>query len=407
MKNVIPILLICSFSICTFSQKTTKDYIEIESITKIEGLMYNMEKFLNSTHSDLLSSYYNDTLFFLRADLTTPETLRIYAFSVKTQIYSYQDFDATKLINNFDGTPYNIDYFAINDNYLVIPGYKGEINSKFLCVYKRIGKEFIYDFEVTVGNNKFSEGIEFLPNGKLLGLKNYIYYGEKPEESSALTILNLETKEIEKTINLEFLLPLYTLMTPYNILSVNDNSILFSQRGDYKISEYDFDLNLIGTIENKEIKWDRMPQSASDSVFNNIKQAVNRIPYISSNIDRYSCVHNIYSSNDKLFVFYSKKGDSQKFYYDIWKKQNGKWILLKKNISDNPKSIRKKKDQTLTMKNSIDNIYLIDDNKILRIGTLLPDLGKYPNRIYKSKLHEYIFNNEVPIVVEIINFKGL
>jgi len=408
MKNIIAILLLVfSISICTFSQKSTKDYIDIESTTTIEGLMHNLEKVLNSTHSFLISSYYNDSLFFLRADLTTPETIRMYAFSVKTKTYSYQDFDATKLINNFDGMAYNIDKFAINDKYLVIPGHKGVINGDFLCVYKRIGKEFIYDFEIPLGNNKFSEGIEFLPNGKLLGLKNYIYYGEKPEESSSLSILNLETKEIEKTISLEFLLPLYTLRTDYNMLSVNDNSILFSQRGDYKISEYDFDLNLIGTIENKEIKWDRMPQSASDSVFNNTKQPVERIPYISSNIDKYYCVHNIYSSNDKLFVFYSKKGNYEKIYYDIWKMENGNWTLLKKNISDNPKSIRKKNKQTITMKHSSDNIYLIDNNKILRIGACAPDLGKYPNRIYKSKLHEYIINNEIPFAVEIINFKGL
>lgn len=195
MKKIITILLALVFSICTFSQKSTKDYIDIESTTKIEGLMHNLEKILNSTHSFLLSSYYNDTLFFLRADFTTPETIRMYAFAVKTNTYSHQDFDATKLINNFDGIAYNIDKFAINDKYLVIPGHKGVINGDFLCVYKRIGKEFIYDFEIPLGNNKFSEGIEFLPNGKLLGLKNYVFYGEKPEESSSLTILNLETKK--------------------------------------------------------------------------------------------------------------------------------------------------------------------------------------------------------------------
>lgn len=407
MKNIIALLFGLSISICTFSQKSTKDYIDIESTTKIEGLMYNMEKVLNSSYSDLISCYHNDTLFFLRADLTTPETIRMYAFSVKTKTYSYQDFDATKLINNFDGIAYNIDKFAINDKYLVIPGHKGVINGDFLCVYKRIGKEFIYDFEIPLGNNnKFSEGIEFLPNGKLLGLKNYIYYGEKPEESSSFSILNLETKEIEKTISLEFLLPLYTLRTPYNILSVNDNSILFSQRGDYKISEYDFDLNLIGTIENKEIKWERMPQSISDSIHINNRYAVNRIHALSRIIDKYSCVHNIYSSNDKLFIFYSKKGNFQKHYYDTWKKENGKWTLLKRDISDNPKSLRKEKKQTITMINYGRDIYFVGD-KFLRIGIILPDLGTYPKLIYMKKVQNYILNNNIPYGVEVINFKGL
>lgn len=342
----------------------------------------------------------------MQADLTAPETLRMYAFSVKTQRYSYQDFDATKLINNFDGTPYNIDKFAINDKYLVIPANKGVINGAFLCIYKRVGKEFIYDFEILLGNRKFSEGIKFLPNGKLLGLRNYLSYGEKLEESSSLTILNLKTKEIEKTINLEFLLPLYTYRIDYNILSVNNNSILFSQRGDYKIAEYDFDLNLIGIIENKEIKWDRMPQSASDSVVNNTKHVVERFPYMDSNFDKYSCVHNIYSSNNKLFIFYNKKGNYEKIYYDIWGKTNGLWTLLKKNISDNPKSIRKKHKQTITMMNYGRNIYFVGD-KFLRIDCIIPDLGTYPKSIYRTKAHKYIFNNEIPYSVEIINFKNL
>lgn len=406
MKKCITLLLVLSISFITFSQKSTKDYIDIGSTTTIEGLKHNLEKILNSTHSDIISSYYNDTLFFLRTDLAAPETIRMYAFSVKTQSYSYQDFDATKLINNFDGTPYNIRYFAINNKYLVIPAHKGVINGDFLCIYKRVGKEFIYDFEIPLGNRKFSDGIKFLPNEKLLGLRNYTSYGENPEESSFLTILNLKTKEIEKTINLEFLLPLYTYRTDYNILSVNNNSILFSQRGDYKIAEYDFDLNLIGIIENKEIKWDRMPQNASDSVFNNTKHVVERFPYMNSNLDKYSCVHNIYSSNNKLFVFYNKKGNYEKIYYDIWKKENGTWTLLKKYISDNPKSIRKKNKQTITMMNYGRNIYFVGD-KFFRIDCIIPDLGTYPKSIYRTKAQKYIFDNEIPYTVEVINFKGL
>lgn len=403
MKKCIALLLVLSISFITFSQKSTKDYIEIESTTKIEGLMYNMEKDITS-YSDLLSYYHNDTLFFLRADFATPETLRMYSFAVKTKTYTYEDFDATKLINNFDGRAYYIDKFAINDNYLVIPANKGVINGEFLCIYKRIGKEFVYDSEILLGNNKFSEGIKFLPNGKLLGLDNYTHYGEKPEESSSLTILNLETKKIEKTISLEFLLPLYTLRADYNILSINESSILFSQRGDYKIAEYDFDLNLIGTIENKEVKWDRMPQNISDSISNSRFEV--RIPFLHRNIDKYSCVHNIYSSNDKLFVFYSKKGNYEKIYYDIWKKENGKWTLLKKEISDNPKSVRKAYKQSLTVIGSGKGIHFLGD-KFLRICITLPDLGAYPKLIYMIKAQKYISNNDIPYGVEVINFKNL
>ncbi|MDD4684845.1 MAG: hypothetical protein PHD45_06400 [Bacteroidales bacterium] len=408
MKNIITLLLILAFSICVFAQNSTKKYIEIENTTIIDELKYNLEKSENGTYSDLVSYYYNDTLFFVRTDFTSPKTIRIYAFDVKTNIYSYQDIDARNLINNFDNKAYSIDNFAINQDYLVITGHKGVINSQCLYVFRRRkGKEFVYGFEVPLNNRKFSNKIKFLPNGKLLGLKNYVFYGEKPEESSSLSILNLETKEVEKTINLEFLLPLYTIRSPYNILAVNNNSIFFSQRGDYKISEYDFDLNLIGSIENKEIKWERMPQSISDSIHNNSIFVRERIPFLLDNIDKYSCIHNIYSKGNKLFVFYNKKGSFKKIYYDIWTKEGGNWVIQKKGISDNPKSIRYANKQTLTGRSPDDNIYLIDETKFLRLGLPFPDLGFYPKIILMQKAQKYFMNNDIPYAVEIIKFKDL
>lgn len=408
MKNIITLLLILAFSICVFAQNSTKKYIEIENTTIIDELKYNLEKSENGTYSDLVSYYYNDTLFFVRTDFTSPKTIRIYAFDVKTNIYSYQDIDARNLINNFDNKAYSIDNFAINQDYLVITGHKGVINSQCLYVFRRRkGKEFVYGFEVPLNNRKFSNKIKFLPNGKLLGLKNYVFYGEKPEESSSLSILNLETKEVEKTINLEFLLPLYTIRSPYNILAVNNNSIFFSQRGDYKISEYDFDLNLIGSIENKEIKWERMPQSISDSIHNNSIFVRERIPFLLDNIDKYSCIHNIYSKGNKLFVFYNKKGSFKEIYYDIWTKEGGNWVIQKKGISDNPKSIRYANKQTLTGRSPDDNIYLIDETKFLRLGLPFPDLGFYPKIILMQKAQKYFMNNDIPYAVEIIKFKDL
>lgn len=171
MKNIITLLLILAFSICVFAQNSTKKYIEIENTTIIDELKYNLEKSENGTYSDLVSYYYNDTLFFVRTDFTSPKTIRMYAFDVKTNIYSYQDIDARNLINNFDDKAYSIDNFAINQDYLVITGHKGVINSQCLYVFRRRkGKEFVYGFEVPLNNRKFSNKIKFLPNGKLLSL---------------------------------------------------------------------------------------------------------------------------------------------------------------------------------------------------------------------------------------------
>lgn len=382
-----------------FSQKLySKDFIKLEREISIEGFMYNMEVHDDYyAYSDVMSSLYNDTLFFFRADLSKPETINIYSLSILTGKYSMGELDARELITN-NGS-YYISSFAVSKDYLVI---SSASKGNFLYVYIRKGNKYIYDSKISYEGKLFGDKIYFLPNGKLLGLQNYLYYRNKPEESSKLSILNLETKKVEKTIDLEFLLPLYTLIGGYNILSVNENSILFSQRGDYKISEYDFSLNLINTIDNKEIEWNRMPQKLSDSVYASNQFTTNMIPFMSRNMDKYNCIHHIYSSENKLFVFYSKKGSFEKKYYDVWIKENGKWILKTKNISDNSNSIRKGAQESILYAGR--NIHL-SGNKFIRLDYYIPDLGHYPKPIYMIKAKNYVMKNQLPYAVDIINFE--
>lgn len=400
MKYSIILLTIIIFSSPIFSQtSSTKDYIKIENTIPIKEFMFNMEKQSSNQSSGLMSCYNNDTLFFFLADYSSSDSIRMFAYSHNTNTYSYKNFDVSELINNEGKSFYNISSFAVSKDYLVIAS---SSKGSFLYVFNRLGERYVYNSKIPYEGNLFSNGIYFLPNGKLLGIKNYVYYREAQNQSSKLSILNLKTKIVEKTINTEFFLPLYTLMSPYNIVSVNDKSILFSQRGDYKIAEYDFELNHIGNIENKEIKWDRMPQNASDSIYNTSEFAVQMIPYMMRNMDKYNCINNIYSSKDKLFVFYSKKGSLEKNYYDIWAKDNGSWVLLKKDISDVTKSIRHIDKRSLSSMGR--NLYCLGD-KFLRIGFHLPDLGNYPRFIYMIKAQKYIMENDLPYSIEIINFK--
>lgn len=399
MRNIffISVLLIASTNV--FSQKlSSKDFIKPEKRINVEGFMYNMEIHGDiSSYSDVLSSLYNDTLFFFRADLSNPETISVYALSLNSGEYSFGELDARELMT--ENRSYYIHSFAVSNDYLVITSAsKGD----FLYVYKRNGNIYKYDTKIKYIGKLFGDKIYFLPDGKLLGLQNYLYHGVKPEESSKLSILNLSTKEIEKVVDLEFLLPLYTLRAGYNILSINENSILFAQRGDYKISEYDFSLNIINTIENKEIKWNRMPQRLSDSVYASNKYATSMIPFLSRNIDKYNCIHHIYSSDNTLFVFYSKSGSYEKKYYDIWAKENGKWVLKKKDISDNSNSIRKIAQESILYAGR--NIYL-SGNKFIRLDYYIPDLGYYPKPFYLIKAKNYVMKNELPYAVDIINFE--
>lgn len=400
MRQLFFIIAFLLFYINSSSQtSSTKDYIKIENTIPIKEFMYNMEKQSSYQSSGLMSYYNNDTLFFFLADYSSSDSIRMFAYSHNTNTYSYKNFDVSELINNEGQSSYNISSFAVSKDYLVIAS---SSKGSFLYVFNKLGERYVYNSKIPYAGNLFSNGIYFLPNGKLLGVKNYVYYREAPNQSSKLSILNLETKTIEKTINTEFLLPLYTLMAPYNIVSVNDKSILFSQRGDYEIAEYDFELNHIGNIENKEIQWNRMPQKDSDSIYNTCKFANQMIPYMMRNMDKYNCINNIYSSKDKLFVFYNKKGSTEKNYYDIWAKDNGAWVLLKKDISDVTKSIRHVDKRSLTSMGR--NLHCLGD-KFLRIGFHLPDLGNYPRFIYMIKAQKYFMENDLPYSIEIINFK--
>ena len=92
----------------------------------------------------------------------------------------------------------------------------------------------------------------------------------------------------------------------------------------------------------------------------------------------------------------------RKKYYDIWAKENGKWVLKKKDISDNSNSIRKIAQESILYAGR--NIYL-SGNKFIRLDYYIPDLGYYPKPIYLLKARNYVMKHELPYSVDIINFE--
>lgn len=395
--NLFLILFCFCFWNANFAQKSHKNF-RIENSSVIEGLSQSMSDDWER-YSDLFSCLKGDTLFFCRADYYNPKQIELFKYDIKTATYCADKVNLEPLLCK-NGSAYYLMNFAVSDKYLVF--FASNDEWQFLFFFKRQNGNYVYDFKYKDTDNLFMQGLEFLPNGKLLGLKNYVYPIETADESTKLSVFNPETKSIEKVVKVDFPLPLYSLTTPYSILSVNDSSVFLSQRGDYKISEYDFDLNEISVLTGGSNSWKRMPQSLSDSIMNVSRQAVDRLYVFEKVKERYSCIHRIHSDGDKLFVVYSKKGNFHRYYYDVWRKENGEWKLAEKEIKDYSSSVRHFYKRSLFGFND-DHFYLIGD-KALRLGLRPPDFGCHIKPVYMLKLKKYLMNNPIPYCVEVLSF---
>lgn len=195
----------------------------------------------------------------------------------------------------------------------------------------------VYIFERQNDNLKFLNTIHldsvyssteayFLNNGRMVMVDGY--FGNCKEKNNNflnLILLDIkEGKEIKRvTPNME--LSLMTYFNPSKLVTLTDNSILFSQKGIYKIYEYDFNLNLIDSLSNKKLKWKTFPKSKNDEILakydNTSSVLVQRIgDMVNNNVFDYSRVEQMYYFNDKLFVSYRNpynKKSATELSYDI------------------------------------------------------------------------------------------
>lgn len=183
----------------------------------------------------------------------------------------------------------------------------------------------------------------FLKNGNVIMVEGY-FGNWKENNNNFLNLILLDIKngkELKRiTPNME--LSLMTYFRPSKLVTLTDNSILFSQKGVYKIYEYDFNLNLIDSLSNKKLKWKTFPKSKNDEILVKYDDIINKIPQrlgdmMDNKVLEYSRVIQMYYFKDKLFISYSnpysKKTESG-ISYDIWSKNNNQWVLEKSNIPD-------------------------------------------------------------------------
>ena len=256
------LFLVLLIGISASAQKNHKSF-KIESSTKIEQLKYNLGKDFGGRYSKSMSCYWNDTLYLCMIDYDCFENLTLFMYDVKTASYSCCNIDMKPICRSFRGNPYMIEHFATNGKDLVLCDVNDD---ECLWVFKKQGDTFVFDCKIPDPDYLFGKSMRFLPNGKLLGLKNYAY--SRDNNPTKLSLLDMESKSVTKTINVDFPLIGFTFMSPYENLSVSDSSIMLSQRGEYRISEYDFDLNKKGDLTTTPEGWKQMPTNLSDSLMN-------------------------------------------------------------------------------------------------------------------------------------------
>lgn len=285
----------------------------------------------------------------------------------------------------------------------------------------------VYIFERQNDNLKFLNTIHldrvyssteayFLNNGRMVMVDGY--FGNCKEKNNNflnLILLDIkEGKEIKRvTPNME--LSLMTYFNPSKLVTLTDNSILFSQKGTYKIYEYDFNLNLVDSLSNKKLKWKTFPKSKNDEILakydNTSSVLVQRIgDMVNNNVFDYSRVEQMYYFNDKLFISYrnpyNKKSET-KLSYDIWSKNNNQWVLEKSNIIDDvDKKLRKKKASN-RMKYIFNKFLFVKDNKLFVLQEGMPYSLNYlfslTDKEYEKKEKEYYLQNSDKMLLDVFN----
>ena len=390
MKNKVLFTLLMLAGLSCIAQNSHKKF-KIETSTVIEEMKQSMD----GDYSDVFSSVWN-------FNYDSSASVMLFMYDIKRKSYSHCKLDMSHILSYDDSYRPNVSSFAVCSSTLV---FNISMDMPALYFFEKKGDTFVFDYRFNDKEKLFVRGMHFLPDGHLLGLKNYPHNRDF-EHSTKLTLFDTKTRKITKTIDVDFPLPGFTFTPPYNILAVNDSSIFLSQRGDYKISEYDFDLNKKTDIIYKGTDWKRMPQNISDSIIHSTQGSLSN-SNIAFNMlyGKYSCIHNICVTNDKLMVFYSKPNETKHYYYDVWRKDSCKWVLTEKAINDKTRSVKHLYEHSLFAFGSWDvNLHPVGE-KMLRIRRVMPDLGFWPKLIYMYKLQNYLIDNPVTFVVESISFK--
>lgn len=411
MKTLFQLGLLCIQIVITqsfnlFSQTYTRDFLSIDTTVVFSDIK---EFAPDGQRIQLSISSFGNCFDILpiKNSLLKKSDLKINRYNSKTGEFLEYTVKIPQQICSSKERYYLNGVFSFNDSILLYANsYNYEKN-------KRTIKLLLYSVHENETKNIFSftdeiddiNDIIYLPNNKLLICSGYLGQKDAKAKFIKLSILNKETGNLEKSINLGIDLAGLSYIQKNKQITVTDSSILFTELGVYKIYEFDFNLNLINTIEKKS-KWSKFPNETMKSILKHSKEPIDRIYKLSEYWDKYNRIFRIYSEKDTLYVFYNKPLQNYGT-LDIWHKKDNSWVLYKENIED---FIDYK--NTKTARNSINHTskyILFNDNKLYTFNFGIPLSTKKINTLKEEEIdkfkEKYFIENDNVLLLDIFSFR--
>ena len=411
MKTLFQLGLLCIQIVITqsfnlFSQTYTRDFLSIDTTVVFSDIK---EFAPDGQRIQLSISSFGNCFDILpiKNSLLKKSDLKINRYNSKTGEFSEYTVKIPQQIFSSKERYYLNGLFSFNDSILLYANsYNYEKN-------KRTIKLLRYSVHENETKNIFSftdeiddiNDIIYLPNNKLLICSGYLGQKDAKAKFIKLSILNKETGNLEKSINLGIDLAGLSYIQKNKQITITDSSILFTELGVYKIYEFDFNLNLINTIEKKS-KWSKFPNETMKSILKHSKEPIDRIYKLSEYWDKYNRIFRIYSEKDTLYVFYNKPLQNYGT-LDIWHKKDNSWILYKENIED---FIDHK--NTKTARNSINytsKYILFKENKVYTFDFGIPLSTKKINTLKEEEIdkfkEKYFIENDNVLLLDIFSFR--
>ena len=295
MKTLFQLGLLCIQIVITqsfnlFSQTYTRDFLSIDTTVVFSDIK---EFAPDGQRIQLSISSFGNCFDILpiKNSLLKKSDLKINRYNSKTGEFLEYTVKIPQQICSSKERYYLNGVFSFNDSILLYANsYNYEKN-------KRTIKLLLYSVHENETKNIFSftdeiddiNDIIYLPNNKLLICSGYLGQKDAKAKFIKLSILNKETGNLEKSINLGIDLAGLSYIQKNKQIAVTDSSILFTELGIYKIYEFDFNLNLINIIEKKS-KWSKFPNETMKSILKHSKEPIDRIYKLSEYWDKYNII---------------------------------------------------------------------------------------------------------------------
>lgn len=350
-----------------------------------------------------IGNTYHDTLILTNSHyFASQDSMFIYFVDMNTKQQFCTAFSTQWFAECIHAGSFSFSSVVVGDDFLLLTDYKT------FFWFHRNGVSLTPD---TVISDIHINGIRssfFLPSGKVLIFGNHLPYKGDESKVSTLMLVDPKTKQKEKTIHPDFVLPFLTYYTPRTLVSLTDTSILYAQAGEYRITEYDFNLNPVDTLLNSKIKWHPVPEDTMRACFNEYEFAIDRLWAMNSWHYRANILRFVYAGENDLWVFYTKKGkepkDRDSLFFDIWEKQHGRWV---QRDTDLPDAEKEKKPFGRHRLQGWKETMFRHKKQIARVSGFLTrnaiEIGGLPYDEWKKEKDKYLLDDDYVIGVEFFN----